>query len=602
MRLKELLFIFSFLSASLPRVALAGYTPWGWQGWLQSVPTISLAPTTGVQLGSAIEAQDTLGIYVWNGSAWVINPPSGTVTSFSFTNANGFTGVVTNPNSTPNLTLGVSFTGIAKGNGTALSAATADTDYQLPISLTTTGTSGAATFIGDVLNIPQYAGMTYTASDSIVLTGSNFTLVNDSATPAASNYYGTDSGSVLGYHALPAAVTPGGANTDVQFNNSGVFGGNGNYTTDGSGNTTQTGKMSSASASVSGLTASSIVATDISDNLTTATISSPLTYTAGALGCQASSGSQAGCLSSADWSTFNGKQAALTIGNLTDAGTDGITVTGGTGSVIGSGTSLSQHVADTTHAGYLSSADWNTFNGKGSGTVTSTSVVSANGFAGTVATATTTPAITLTTTITGLLKGAANALAAATSSDIIGLFTGCSGTMYLGADGNCHTAGSPTIPTWNGYFANGNSWGPTTTALSDWASNGTSIVLTQRQNISSFPAVSADSSNFAGVTWTTPAGAHAYLVTFNFNVQGVSSVNEPAFYISDGSNNDLNKTGGPIFTNTGVSLTAIYYQPTGGTSVEVKLRGICANTSNPGVGTAIYGSGAPLEITIMQIL
>lgn len=40
-----------------------------------------------------------------------------------------------------------------------------------------------------------------------------------------------------------------------------------------------------------------------------------------------------------------------------------------------------------------------------SGTVTSVSVVTANGFAGTVATATTTPAITLTTTQTGLLSG-----------------------------------------------------------------------------------------------------------------------------------------------------------------------------------------------------
>ncbi len=71
-----------------------------------------------------------------------------------------------------------------------------------------------------------------------------------------------------------------------------------------------------------------------------------------------------GYLSSTDWNTFNTKQAALTIGNLTDAGTDGITVTGGTGAVIGSGTSLSQRVADTTHNGYLSSTDWNTFNGK----------------------------------------------------------------------------------------------------------------------------------------------------------------------------------------------------------------------------------------------
>jgi hypothetical protein len=53
--------------------------------------------------------------------------------------------------------------------------------------------------------------------------------------------------------------------------------------------------------------------------------------------------------------------------------------------------------------------------GGGSGTVTSASVVSANGFAGTVATATTTPAITITTSITGLLKGNGTAISAATA-------------------------------------------------------------------------------------------------------------------------------------------------------------------------------------------
>lgn len=56
--------------------------------------------------------------------------------------------------------------------------------------------------------------------------------------------------------------------------------------------------------------------------------------------------------------------SAATTGNLTDAGTDGITITSGTGAVLGTGTSISQHVADTTHNGYLSSTDWNTFNGK----------------------------------------------------------------------------------------------------------------------------------------------------------------------------------------------------------------------------------------------
>lgn len=69
-----------------------------------------------------------------------------------------------------------------------------------------------------------------------------------------------------------------------------------------------------------------------------------------------------------------------TTGDLTDIGTDGITVTGGTGAVLGTGTSLSQHVADTTHNGYLSSTDWNTFNGKTSGGITAlTGDVTASG-------------------------------------------------------------------------------------------------------------------------------------------------------------------------------------------------------------------------------
>ena len=56
-----------------------------------------------------------------------------------------------------------------------------------------------------------------------------------------------------------------------------------------------------------------------------------------------------------------------------------------------------------------------TASGGGGGTVTSTSVVSANGLAGTVATPTTTPAITLSTTVTGMLKGNGTAISAATA-------------------------------------------------------------------------------------------------------------------------------------------------------------------------------------------
>jgi hypothetical protein len=83
---------------------------------------------------------------------------SGTVTTVSVASANGLAGTVTNPTTTPEITLSTSVTGLLKGNGTAISAATANTDYQSPITLTTTGTSGASTFVGNTLNIPIYAG------------------------------------------------------------------------------------------------------------------------------------------------------------------------------------------------------------------------------------------------------------------------------------------------------------------------------------------------------------------------------------------------------------------------------------------------------------
>jgi len=60
----------------------------------------------------------------------------GTVTSASVVSANGFTGTVANATSTPAITITTSITGVLKGNGTAISAATAGTDYQAPVSAT----------------------------------------------------------------------------------------------------------------------------------------------------------------------------------------------------------------------------------------------------------------------------------------------------------------------------------------------------------------------------------------------------------------------------------------------------------------------------------
>jgi hypothetical protein len=97
-------------------------------------------------------------------------------------------------------------------------------------------------------------------------------------------------------------------------------------------------------------------------------------------------------------------QTSYTDGQLLIGNTTGNTLTKAT-LTAGSGITV------TNSAGGITIAS----TGGGSGTVTSASVVSANGFAGTVATATTTPAITLSTSITGVIKGNGTAISAATA-------------------------------------------------------------------------------------------------------------------------------------------------------------------------------------------
>jgi len=147
----------------------------------QSIRLVAPGPTTGITIAAGEKC-----VAAWNGSDFVkvsgltltttgtsgaatlvgntLNIPQyagggggGTVTSVSVASANGFAGTVANATSTPAITVSTSITGVLKGNGTAISAATANTDYQSPISLTTTGTTGAASFNGTTLNIPQYS-------------------------------------------------------------------------------------------------------------------------------------------------------------------------------------------------------------------------------------------------------------------------------------------------------------------------------------------------------------------------------------------------------------------------------------------------------------
>jgi hypothetical protein len=104
---------------------------------------------------------------------------------------------------------------------------------------------------------------------------------------------------------------------------------------------------------------------------TTAPITGGTIITTGTIGITQSGAAADGYLSSTDWNTFNSKEPALTKGNLTEATSSVLTITGGTGAVIGSGTTIQVSQATTTTSGFLSSTDWNTFNNK-QGTITLT--------------------------------------------------------------------------------------------------------------------------------------------------------------------------------------------------------------------------------------
>ena len=86
----------------------------------------------------------------------------GSVTSVSVVSTNGFTGTVANPTSTPAITLTTSITGMLYGNGTAISAATAGTNFVAPggaLGTPSSGTLSSCTVDGTngvgYKNIPQ---------------------------------------------------------------------------------------------------------------------------------------------------------------------------------------------------------------------------------------------------------------------------------------------------------------------------------------------------------------------------------------------------------------------------------------------------------------
>lgn len=139
---------------------------------------------------------------------------TGTVTTVSVVSTNGFAGSVANATTTPAITISTTITGMIKGNGTAISAASAGTDYVAPGAITTSGLTMATA---------RLLGRTTASTGAVeeITVGSGLSL--SAGTLSATGGSGITIGST---------TITSGTNTRILYNNSGVVG---EYTLTGTG-------------------------------------------------------------------------------------------------------------------------------------------------------------------------------------------------------------------------------------------------------------------------------------------------------------------------------------------------------------------------------
>ena len=160
----------------------------------------------------------------------------------------------------------------------------------------------------------------------------------------------------------------------------------------------------------------------------------------------------------------------------------------------------------------------------GGGSVTSVSVVTANGFAGTVATASTTPAITISTNVTGLLKGDGTAVSAAVAGTdylapggsgaaLTGVYLLASGGTLTGANTITGTTANIVKYVFNALVAT------QTNGAGIWLANTTAATVGVQQRS---PSVVLE-----GQGWKTTATASSQSVKFLIDVLPVQGTTSP---------------------------------------------------------------------------
>lgn len=261
-----------------------------------------------------------------------------------------------------------------------------------------------------------------------------------------------------------------------------------------------------------------------------------------------------------------------------------------------------------------------------SGTVTTLSVASANGFAGTVANATTTPAITLSTTITGLLKGNGTAISAASAgtdyapatsgSSILkgngsgGFSSAVAGTDYVAATSGsaiqkangsggltAATSGTDYAPATSGSSilkgngsggfsnaASGTDYAPATSGTSLLKGNGSGGFSNAASGTDYAPATSGTSilyGNGSGGFSNATIGTGLSFAGGTLSASGGSSTaNDYTVYLSNptgyGSTNTKIRTYGRIVKNTASGYITLTQSATNGDSLTAAVDGLFA--------------------------
>ena len=339
-------------TATTGAISLAGTLAVAYGGTGQTTYTdgqLLIGNTTGNTLAkSTLTAGTGISISNGHGSITIANTlPSlgGTVTSVSVVTANGLAGTVANSTTTPAITLSTTITGLLKGNGTAISAATSGTDYA-------PATSGTSILYGNgsggFSNVTIGSGVAF-AGGTLSATGSGGTVTSVTGTAPV-----VSSGGATPAISMPAATTSVNGyltSTDwTTFNNK------------GSGTVTSVSGTAGRITSTGGTTPVIDLVSGIATPGTTGSVSLIPVVTIDTYGRVTSITTAAnpqGTVTSV---------AALTLGTT---GTDlTSTVANGTTTPV---ITLNVPTASASNRGALSAADWTTFNNKGSGSVTSVS-------------------------------------------------------------------------------------------------------------------------------------------------------------------------------------------------------------------------------------